>query len=324
MNELIAADPSAIANIDVLKTLLTKFGPYAGRYLAEYPGEWQKQVRTNILPPNDGEIVPGELETERALTLLFRRAEEKKILIRQSRLQWDSTGSWLANAKRLLQDRPPPLHAIVASDGDPPKLISMNELWDEPPTTGEPISSPPKEFARVAKILIYIGPEIAVVDQFLNPIRDANAEVLLPIFAAASMTGCSCQRISIWTKAKSVYGDKNAQKVNEDLDSAMLSLVRSSKLPKHVVVEIYLVDSHDFKHARSLVSIHGGVRYDAGFRMPAKGDVNEVSPLDKRLHEMAIESFLEEEGKKKWKVQARTYVDGKIQPVINGRLVIKS
>jgi len=54
MNELYAADPAVCSHASELKLLLASFGPYAGRYLANYPIDWAAQVESHF--DNLGEI----------------------------------------------------------------------------------------------------------------------------------------------------------------------------------------------------------------------------------------------------------------------------
>jgi len=76
MNELYAADPAVCDRASDLKLLLASFGPYARRYLANYPTDWAAQVEKRFSGA-------GEVEAARVQTLL-RRAKENLTLVTRS------------------------------------------------------------------------------------------------------------------------------------------------------------------------------------------------------------------------------------------------
>ena len=68
MNELYAADPATCSHSSDLRLLLNSFGPYTGRYLANYPNDWSERIESGLANF-------GEMEAARGRTLL-RRARE--------------------------------------------------------------------------------------------------------------------------------------------------------------------------------------------------------------------------------------------------------
>ena len=108
MNELFAADPATCADSRDLRILLNSFGPYTGRYLANYPLDWATRVQVQLAQL-------GDIEGSKIKTLL-RRARESTVLVTRSNLTWSDDQDWLGNANPLLSSKP-----IVFSGFRPPR-----------------------------------------------------------------------------------------------------------------------------------------------------------------------------------------------------------
>ena len=162
MNELYAADPAVCSHASELKLLLASFGPYAGRYLANYPIDWAAQVE------NQFENL-GEIEGARAKTIL-RRAKDDMALIPWNGLAWNKQQEWLANASPLLKGAPAVFDGLIAQQANPPAIHHLHEL-DLPLTAEERIPGTATEYARISKILLLLSPEITLVDAYMNPLK---------------------------------------------------------------------------------------------------------------------------------------------------------
>ena len=149
MNELYAADPAICEHVSELKLLLDSFGPYAGRYLANYPADWATLVEKQF--ENFGEIEKAKVKT------ILRRAKEGMAIITRSNLSWDDQQEWLTNAKLLLSAAPVVFDGLIATQATPPAIRHLHEL-DLPPTAEERITGTANEYARVSKILLILSP----------------------------------------------------------------------------------------------------------------------------------------------------------------------
>ena len=85
MNELYAADPSACKHSSDLQLLLRSFGPFTGRYLANYPSDWTSKVRSAL-------AATGEVE-EKRIKLLLQRARDDSTLIERLPFAWNPAKS---------------------------------------------------------------------------------------------------------------------------------------------------------------------------------------------------------------------------------------
>ncbi len=125
MNELFAADPAVCCQANDLKLLLASFGPYAGRYLANYPTDWASQVEKRFGGA-------GEVEAARVRTLL-RRAKENLTLVTRSNLPWNGQQAWLPNASPMLGGAMAVFDGLIALEARPPAIHHLHELELPPP-----------------------------------------------------------------------------------------------------------------------------------------------------------------------------------------------
>jgi hypothetical protein len=292
MNEFYAAEPTCCKDSSELRLLLVRFGPYAGRYLAEYPAKW-----SSFLTGHFEELRP--LETERVKTCL-RRAYEQGALLRNPTLQWDEKREWVDNAKMLLSSAPPKLNGLVvstenASIGD----ITLDNFETQLPLTAdEKASGTVEEYLRVSKTLLAISPELFFVDQYLNPCKSQIRPVMEGMLK--KVVGQKCQRVSCFARASSVVGQRSHSW--KDVTDAWAALLRQIGWPKDRVFEYVLLDddgSAEKLHARYLLSIKGGIRFEHGFQIQPRKAKVDVCPINATIHEVALGQF--KDGIHDWK-----------------------
>jgi hypothetical protein len=273
MNELYAADPNCCVSASDLKLLLNSFGPYTGRYLANYPSDWIQRILTQ----SDALDV---LEAARIKTLLRRAKEDLKIVTR-SNLAWTDSVPWLDNATEHM---PTPFDALIACESRPPSIFDLDEL-DLPPTAEERVLGVAREYVRVTRILALLSPELWLIDPYLNPLKRAYSQVLAPLFDLFAKG--KSQKVILWSRASEVYRSANQASVDRDLYESLKKLVASSGFKPGRQVEMILVEDETSKskmHGRHLFSIKGGVRLDQGFQQLPTGRKVDVGPAGKAIH----------------------------------------
>lgn len=276
MNELFAADPATCADSRDLNLLLKSFGPCSGRYLANYPLDWDRRLTERL-------DTLGELEGAKVRTLL-RRAHESMSLITRLQLPWREDTDWLGNANPLLSSTPIVFSGLVANQSIPPSVHQLHEL-ELPPTADERVAATANEYVRISKILLLLSPEVALIDPFLNPLQRSYASVLRAFFETAAKG--KCQKISLWARASLVYGTKNVEVVKSDLRSSLQSMAKQAGLRHGCEIEMLCVEDEqktDKMHARYLLSIKGGIRFDQGFQQLPEGRFVDVGPIGKAVH----------------------------------------
>jgi len=285
MNELFAADPLVCNGAHALKLLLASFGPYAGRYLANYPTEWAAQVERGL-------DSIGEIEAARVRTLL-RRAKENLTLVTPSNLPWKPEQAWIANASPLLGGSSPVFEGLIANEGKPPAVQELHEM-DLPPTAEERVEGIASEYARISKILLLLSPEIALIDPYLNPQKRACAAVLGALFDLVARG--KCQKVTLWARAANVLGAGNTDSAKVDLKETLRRLAVAANFKPGRVIEMILVEDESRQtkmHGRYVLSIKGGVRLDQGFQQLPAGRLVDVGPIGKVIHSELLDIFFD-------------------------------
>ena len=283
MNELYAADPAVCSHASELKLLLASFGPYAGRYLANYPVDWAAQVESQF--ENLGEIEAARVKT------ILRRAKEGLAMVTRANLSWNKEQEWLANAKPLLDVAPAVFDGLIAKHAAPPDVHHLHEL-DLPLTAEERISGTATEYARVSKILLLLSPEITLVDAYMNPLKRDCSAVLKAMFDIAGKG--KCQKISLWARASEVFKNGVHTVIKTDLENSLRRLGVQANFKPGREIEMILVDdeSRETKmHGRYMLSIKGGIRLDQGFQKLPEGRQVDVGPIGKTIHDALLDIY---------------------------------
>jgi len=283
MNELYAADPAVCSRASELKLLLASFGPYAGRYLANYPIDWSAQVERQF-------DTVGQQEAARVKTLL-RRARETLTLITRANLPWNMNQAWLANATPLLHDRH--FDGLIAVQADLPAVHPFDTL-DLPPTAEERISGIASEYAHVAKILLLLSPELVVIDPYLNPLKRNCAPVLKAMFDLAAKG--KSQKFTLWVRASEILSTGSAATILSDLETVLHRMVCQANFKPGRSVEMILVEDETRQtkmHARYLLSIKGGIRLDQGFQQLPQGRHVDAGPIGQTIHNALLDIYFD-------------------------------
>lgn len=277
MNELYGADPSILKTASDLRLLLSAFGPYSGRYLANYPMDWSARVRGNLQHV-------GEIEAARIYTLL-RRAQENIALITRANLPWSVDREWLENAEPLNFD------GLISHKSGSPNVYKFDEM-ELPPTTEERVLGSATEYLRISKILLVLSPEIAFIDPYLNPLHRDCAVVLNKLFQQIAIG--KCRKITLWTRASNVFRSASVSVIKTDLINELRKMTLTAKLKSGCEVEMLLVDDdaqQSKMHGRYLLSIKGGIRLDQGFQQLRQGRQVDVAPIGKKSHDALLDIY---------------------------------
>lgn len=299
MNELFAADPAVCCSASDLKLLLASFGPYAGRYLANYPTHWATHVETRLNSV-------GDVEATRVKTLL-RRARESIALITRANLPWNAEQDWISNARPFVETKPVIFNGLVASEANPPNVHELHDL-DLPPTADECLEGTASEYVRASKILLLLSPEVVLVDPFLSPTKRYCLPVLQAIFEVVAKG--KCQKVTLWARAAAVFGTGDQSIIKSDIQTRLRQLTQQTGFRSGRVIEMVLVEDESSQrkmHGRYLLSIKGGIRFDQGFQSLPAGRLVDVGPIGKSTHDALLD----------------VYFDGKHDMKIVGRIGVK-
>ena len=285
MNELYAADPKICKHSRDLQLLLKHFGPFTGRYLANYPSDWSSRIREDLRSI-------GTIEAERIKTLI-RRAREESILIERLPLAWSPTKSWLENAISLTSGPKPCLTGLLAEASDPPLVHQLDDL-DLAPTAEERIQAKPQEYLRVSNILIKQSTELLFIDPYLNPLTTRYRNTVKSFLVAAAEG--RCQSIQFWVRASELFKSASSSAIMTDVRNELTAWSNNAKFRQGFQLQIFAVAdgaSREKMHGRYLLSKKGGIRLDQGFQELPQDRKVEVGPVGRDTHRDLLDIYLD-------------------------------
>jgi len=285
MNELFAADPSTCKHISDLNLLLSAFGPYTGRYLANYPSDWMKRIELQY------ENV-GPIEIEKAKALL-RRAKDGLKFVTRKNLAWSIEKEWIENIKTVLASKPTLFSGVIANENISTNIKQLED-HDLSPTSEENIKGTNIEYGRVCEILMLLSPELIFIDPYLNPLRRQYKSVLSSLFSIAARG--QCERIVIWSRASEVCRVGSPSVILRDIKESLQGLMQEAGFRSGREIEMILVEDESSKnkmHGRYFLTIKGGIRLDQGFQqLPGERRVD-VSPVGRSTHSNLLDIYLD-------------------------------
>ena len=114
----------------------------------------------------------------------------------------------------------------------------------------------------------------------------------------------------MWARAAEVLGSRSMDAIEADLQDVLLRLARRAKFKPGREIHMNLVEDETGRtkmHARYLLSIKGGIRFDQGFQQLPQGRRVDVGPIGKATHAELC----------------NIYLDGKHDMRVSQRLTIK-
>lgn len=273
MNELYAADPSACKHSSDLQLLLRSFGPFTGRYLANYPSDWTSKVRSAL-------AATGEVE-EKRIKLLLQRARDDSTLIERLPFAWNPAKSWIENASNLIYGSHPQLSGIISDKTNPPFIQPLDEL-NLPPTAEERIPGKSTEYLRISDILIKQSTELFFIDPYLNPLTTRYRNTIKAFLFSAA--GGRCQSIQFWMRASELFKHGSRGATMTDLKNELRAWSKMVKFRNGAQLQVFAVEdeaSREKMHGRYLLSKKGGIRLDQGFQELPQDRKVEVGPIGK-------------------------------------------
>lgn len=287
MNEIFGADPCSPENSSDLKYLLDKFGPFSGRYLAELPQDWSRRVEGTVSqwPP---------IEFARAQTLL-RRAREGGYFAASADLLWEKNETWLHNVLNVLDAEQNRVSGAIVSRGvssSRPNVFVIDEI-ELPPTADELIIGRPEEYVRTCKSLLEMSHEVVIVDPHFDP----TVKFVTPVLEAivSLMVQGKGIKLSCWARTKALLGEGKSPEKIPQIRAALKQVANQHAAHRKFDIELFLVDdsvSRNRLHARYLLSIKGGIRFDQGFKTFFKRPV-EVGVIARSVHDSLVHQFIE-------------------------------
>jgi len=274
MNEEFLVEPSSFNNAVELKYLLEKFGFYQGRFIGKFPKAWIKEIyqQLNNLP---------DVEQARVKVLL----EKHKNCLVPSGQVTEPTLSWIENAHQQVELGN--FSGVVAANSNQWNYPLASDIDDDCLLGGHDarVLGQAKNYTEITRRLLQLSHEIILVDPYLHLNKPA-CEKVMSSFLETAQQG-KCRSLVIWARDKDAgmkgYGQMLERKYKP-------KLVKGSSLRVKLVNDENSVEKI---HARLMLSILGGFRFDQGFAEIPNGRNVDISILSKKTHDQHCRWYLD-------------------------------
>jgi len=167
-----ALEPAVLSSWDRTRFFLDAFGPWKGRFLAEYPRRWKRDVFEGLNCPD----VEKKRITERLQRL------DKRVFSPRANAPYEPSRAWIDNA--LLEHQRQPFRAIVASlESAEPHVLDASqvddtcELWRV--ESGQFVSREPAAFLQAVGLLLDASSRVVVIDPYFRADQDDKTQPLV-------------------------------------------------------------------------------------------------------------------------------------------------
>ncbi len=173
-----ALEPSVLSSWERVRFFLDAFGPWKGRFLANYPRRWRRMVYDGL---RCGDREKKRIE-ERLASL------DERVFSHRAGAAYDGSKSWVENAKA--EHARLPFRAIVAEGGsgehvlDAEAVDDQNALWCVQP--GQLVSREAATFVAMLTLLLRASKRIVLVDPYFRADQDDKTRPLAAFCEALS------------------------------------------------------------------------------------------------------------------------------------------
>jgi hypothetical protein len=163
-----ALEPTVLSSWERVRYFLDSFGPWKGRFLAQYPKYWKRLVYQAL--------TCRDLEKKRIEERLVRL--DPRVFSARSGAVYDGALTWLDNA--IAENAREPFHAIIAEQttGSPVleagSLDDSEPLWHVPP--GRLLPREPEVVAQALQLLVQASTRMVIIDPYFR--ADQNDKTL--------------------------------------------------------------------------------------------------------------------------------------------------
>jgi hypothetical protein len=258
-----ALEPALISSWDRARFFFDSFGPWKGRFLAEYPRHWKRIVFEGLSCPD----VEKKRITERLAQL------DKRVFSARANAPYDGARSWIDNAET--EHRRSPFHAIVVAEKpglphflDGSDVDDRNELWRV--DLGLFLERDPNTFVQALRLLLAASRRVVIIDPYFRADQDDKTRALIAF----------CNAVDVAATVEVHFGDEP-----RGYEPCMRDATRSLPqiLPSGVEVTLHCWKERlggPRLHNRYLITEVGGVEFGDGIEMGDAGDEDRLSILE--------------------------------------------
>jgi hypothetical protein len=258
-----ALEPALLSSRDRVRFFLDAFGPWKGRFLADYPRKWKRMVIQGLDCP------PVE-----KLSIIERLRElDDRVFSARTNFEFDGTRSWLENARAEHQREP--FRAIIAAapsttsyELNGATVDERDPLWRG--QTGELVPREPAAFVSALGLLLRKATRVIIVDPYLLSDTDDKTRAV-----------CAFCEFVHGRASVEVHCSDSAVSYDHCMRTAERALQRV--LPLGVEVRIHCWKERPGGrrlHNRYLLTDIGGVKFGDGIEHGGTGQNDHLSILD--------------------------------------------
>lgn len=260
-----ALEPAVLCSWDRARFFLDAFGPWKGRFLAEYPRRWKKMVFDGLACP--------DVEKKRIVERLAQL--DRRVFSPRANASYDGTRTWLVNAEEEHERQP--FHAIVAALAVPSQEAHVLDGAEVDETharwrveNGRLVSREPAVFVQAIRLLLNASQRVVVIDPYF---RADQPDKTRPLVAF-------CQAVLGRATVEVHFADEP-----RGYDPCMKDAARAlpTLLPDGMRVTLLCWKERaggPRLHNRYLLTEVGGVKFGDGIEMGSTGHEDHLSILD--------------------------------------------
>ena len=274
MNEEFLVEPTCFNSALELKYLLEKFGFYQGRFIGQFPRSWRKDVFEQM------QVLP-DVEQARIRSLM----EQHKNCLVPSGQEFLADLSWFENAHLQIEQNN--FDGLIAAASNARNYPTVDEVDMDYLRGGQDIRilASSANYTKYTRRLLQLSHEIVLVDPYLKLDSRPCAQVIKNLLAVAQQG--KCRSFVIWARYEIVSIKNYAQELK---NSYQCMLLPGSSLTVKLVNDN---DSSEKMHARLMLSVLGGFRFDHGFSEFNASRYVDIAILGKSVHEQHCRWYLD-------------------------------
>lgn len=157
-----ALEPAALSSWEATRYFLDAFGPWKGRFLAEYPKHWVRLLLSGL--------ACKEMEKKR-ITARLELAKKNRVFYRRSGTAYDGTQTWIENAQQ--EHARQAFRAIIACAPSVADYVLEASSLDESHArwqvdSGRLLSREPAVFVQALELLLTASSQFVIIDPYFR------------------------------------------------------------------------------------------------------------------------------------------------------------
>ena len=286
MNDLIGIDPQAPSSLRDLSDLLRLFGPSEGRFIADFPMEWQSELREHLRSFSD----LGAMAADEAIKHRLAHA------ILPTGVRYRSNLSWPENAVSLRNE----VVKLVGITGKPGNLVEpIDKVLSNPDAfpdaSGALIERTPNAYALAARPILMLSRKVVLVDPFFTlKFRSDSRGIWLPDRRHKVLVRFMQEAVK-WKQVEAFEIFYSPSKTGRSMDSqgADFESIAREVGATRIAVKVHTLDhaDSDRQHARYLLGLRNGLHFDHGFDVEHGVSKNHVEWVSKTVLKLLLDRF---------------------------------